>query len=408
MTGQTSLTPKTERQSRLARLAEVSLVSGRLGITSFGGPIAHLGYFRQEYVERQKWLDEETYADLVALCQFLPGPASSQVGIAIGVKRAGLLGGLVAWFAFTLPSAIALILFAYGVSALGGNTDIGWLHGLKIVAVAVVAWAVWGMARSLCPDRPRASIAVIAAVTVLLWSNAIAQVVVIVIAGFTGWRLYGAAQQSAVHQPRFPVSRAVGVTCLTVFALLLVGLPIAAALSGNLKVQVFEGFYRAGALVWGGGHVILPLLQKITVPSGWVSNDQFLAGYGAAQAVPGPLLTFSAFLGSEIGGFPHRWLGGLFALGAIFLPAGLLVVGALPFWDRLRGVTAFRAALMGVGAGVVGILAAALYDPIWISSIHAPKDLALALAAFGLLAFWKVPAWLVVLLTVGVAFAIFR
>ncbi len=407
MAEQTGLATVSDERTQCSRLVEILLVSGRLGLTSFGGPIAHLGYFRQEYVERRKWLDEESYADLVALCQFLPGPASSQVGIAIGVKRAGLLGGLVAWLAFTLHSAIALMLFSYGVAGLGGNADAGWLYGLKIVAVAVVAWAVWGMARALCPDRPRACIAVGAAITVLLWGSASAQLVAIAVAGLAGWRIYRGTQQQATPGRRFPVSRAVGGACLAIFALLLVGLPIAAAVSGNMKVQVSEGFYRAGALVWGGGHVILPLLQKITVPNGWVSNDQFLAGYGAAQAVPGPLLTFAAFLGSEIGGFPYRWMGGLFALGAIFLPGGLLVVGALPFWERLRNVTAFRAALLGVGAGVVGILAAALYDPIWTSSIHAPKDLALALAAFGLLAFGKVPAWLVVILTVGVAAVLF-
>ncbi len=389
-------TPSPRPPRRVGGALEVFLVAGRLGVTSFGGPIAHLGYFRDEYVGRRKWLDEETYADLVALSQFLPGPASSQVGIAIGVQRAGLLGGLAAWIGFTLPSAIALVLFAYGVSSINGTTGAEWLHGLKIVAVAVVALAVWGMARALCPDRPRATIAILAAIGVLAWQSAGAQVAIIAAAGVLGWQIYSERQPVTAARRQFPVRPMTGAICLILFGALLIALPVAASIASSQRLSIFDSFYRAGSLVWGGGHVILPLLQAEVVPNGWVTNDQFVTGYGAAQAVPGPLTTFSAYLGASMDAFPFRWLGGLFALGAIFLPAGLLIVGALPFWDRLRRVTAFRAALLGVGAGVAGLLAAALYDPIWTSSITAPKDFALGLAAFGALAFWKLPPWLVV------------
>ncbi|MBI4286997.1 MAG: chromate efflux transporter [Chloroflexi bacterium] len=383
----------------LARLYEVLLVAGKLGLTSFGGPVAHLGYFREEYVVRRKWVDEATYVDLVALCQFLPGPASSQVGIALGVKRAGLIGGLAAWIGFTLPSALALILFAYGVTVFGNIADVGWLHGLKVVAVAVVALAVWGMARSLCPDRARASLAIASAIAALAWRSAVGQVVIIVIAGFIGWRLL--RQEGRIMAPahRFPVGRRVGTVCLALFGALLIGLPLAARATGNWSLAVFDSFYRAGSLVFGGGHVILPLLQAEVVPPGWVTNDQFIAGYGATQAVPGPLLTFAAYLGTTIGQFPVPWLGGMFTLAAIFLPAYLLVVGALPFWDGLRNVSGFRAALQGINAAVVGLLLSALYDPVWTSAILAPADIALGMAAFALLAFWKRPPWLVVIVS---------
>ena len=381
-------------------VSEVFLVALRLGLTSFGGPIAHLGYFRDEYVKRRQWLDEYTYVDLVALCQFLPGPASSKIGIAIGINRAGLLGGLAAWLGFTMPSAIALILFAYGLAALGDVSGAGWLHGLKVVAVPVVALAVWGMARNLTPDRPRITLAILAAAGVLFWPNAVAQVGVIVAAGVLGaFLLPELPTLSLTH--RSPVGRWTGAVALVLFAGLLILLPVAASLVESRPLAVFDSFYRAGSLVFGGGHVVLPLLQEGVVPPGLVTNDQFIAGYGAAQAVPGPLFTFAAYLGTTMDLFGGRWMGGLFALAAIFLPGFLLTVGALPFWDGLRSLMAFRRALAGVNAAVVGILLAALYDPVWTVAMKAPQDFALGLGAFVLLAFWKLPPWLVVVLAAG-------
>ncbi|MCI0439280.1 MAG: chromate efflux transporter [Chloroflexi bacterium] len=383
---------------RASALLEVLWASTRLGLTSFGGPVAHLGYFRDEYVTRRKWLDDSTYADIVALCQFLPGPASSQVGIAIGMSRAGLLGGIAAWIGFTLPSAVALILFAYGVTAFGDVADAGWLRGLKVVAVAVVALAVWGMARSLCPDRPRATMAIAAAIVMLVWATGYAQIVIIAAAGVLGWLLLREAGSTPVSTRLFPFGRRIAVASLVVFFALLIALPLARQAVSSEPLAVFDSFYRAGSLVFGGGHVVLPLLQAEVVPPGWVTNDEFIAGYGAAQAVPGPLFTFSAYLGTIGNATPSGWPGGLFALAAIFLPAFLLVVGALPFWDRLRSIDGFRAALRGINAGVVGLLLAALYNPVWTSAIHSAEDVALGLAAFGLLAFWKWPPWLVVVL----------
>lgn len=381
---------------RLARSWQVFLVATRLGLTSFGGPVAHLGYFRDEYVRRRKWLSDEEYADLVALCQFLPGPASSQVGMAVGMKRAGAPGAFLAWLGFTLPSAVVLILFAYGVAAAGNVVDAGWLHGLKIAAVAVVAWAVWGMARSLCPDRPRITLAILAAVAMLAASNTAAQIGVIVAGGVVGWVLLRppSAISTAPRQPI--VGRWAAISALVVFFVLLAGLPILRQLVASDVLDVSDSFYRSGSLVFGGGHVVLPLLQAEVVPPGWVSEEQFIAGYGAAQAVPGPLLTFAAYLGASIDSMPARWFGGMLALAAIFLPSFLLVAGTLPFWDRIRQNVGFRRALMGINAAVVGLLIAALYDPVWTSAIHAPKDFGLGLAAFGLLAFWKLPPWVVV------------
>lgn len=355
-----------------------------------------MGYYHAEYVERRKWLDEQTYADLVALCQFLPGPASSQVGIAIGMVRAGLLGGFVVWLGFTLPSAILLILFAYGVDTFGSVADAGWLHGLKVVAVAVVALAVWGMARTLAPDRSRATLAIIAAIAMIVWASTIAQVAVIAGAGLIGWRLMTEDQPVAIQRSGVSISRKLAIASLIVFFALLVILPLARQVTDSQWLDVFDSFYRSGSLVFGGGHVVLPLLQSEVVPPGWVTNDQFIAGYGAAQAVPGPLFTFSAYLGASNSGTPTGWAGGLFALGAVFLPSFLLVIGALPFWDALRSMSGFRGALRGINAAVVGLLLAALYNPVFTSAINAPEDLALGLAAFGLLAFWKWPPWLVV------------
>jgi chromate transporter len=377
---------------------EVLAVSTRLGLTSFGGPIAHLGYFRAEYVERRRWLDERTYADLVALCQFLPGPASSQVGIAIGITRAGLLGGLMAWLGFTLPSAIALATFAIGVR--GANlADAGWLHGLKIVAVAVVAQAVWGMARQLAPDRPRATLAILAAIAALAWQAPLSQVLIIAAAGLIGWRLLPVEAAAPIPHARAPIGRGLAVACWVAFFALLAGLPLLRQVAPGHAVALFDSFYRAGSLVFGGGHVVLPLLQSEVVPPGWVTTEQFVAGYGAAQAVPGPLFTFSSYLGAVAGPAPNGVAGAALALVAIFLPSFLLVIGALPFWDAVRARPQAQSALRGINAAVVGILLAALYTPVWTSAILRPLDFALALAAFGALQFWKLPPWLVVLLS---------
>jgi len=391
------------------RALEIFAVATRLGLTSFGGPVAHLGYFREEYVVRRRWLDEATYADLVALCQFLPGPASSQVGIAIGITRGGLLGGLAAWLGFTLPSAIALVLFAYGLRGLGA-ADAGWLHGLKVAAVAVVALAVWGMARSLAPDRARATIAIVSAFCALLWPTGVGQVAIIAAAALVGlWLLpTSAAPPTAVRL--VPVSRTLGVAALGVFFGLLIALPIARQITGSQALALFDSFFRVGSLVFGGGHVVLPLLQAEVVPPGWVTSEAFVAGYGAAQAVPGPLFTFAAYLGAVMGPPPTGLAGAAIALVAIFLPSFFMIVGALPFWDTLRGRSSFQSALRGINAAVVGLLLAALYQPVWTSAIHGPADVGLALAAFGLLAFWKAPAWLVVVLAAaaGTLFALAR
>ncbi|EPR9357333.1 chromate efflux transporter, partial [Pseudomonas aeruginosa] len=365
--------------------------------TSFGGPIAHLGYFRDEFVVRRQWLSERSYADLVALCQFLPGPASSQVGIALGLSRSGYRGALAAWLGFTLPSAIALIFFALGIASYGDAMPAGVLHGLKVVAVAVVAQAVWGMARNLCPDAPRISIMAAATCFVLLVPSAWGQVSVIILAAIVGLLLFK-PQQGEAHDP-LPISvrRRVGLFWLALFFALLLGLPLLTAVFPNQTLAMVDAFYRSGSLVFGGGHVVLPLLQAEVVPTDWVDNDAFLAGYGAAQAVPGPLFTFAAFLGASMNQAPTGWLGGLICLLAIFAPSFLLVVGALPFWEHLRRNLRTQAALLGINAAVVGLLLAALYQPVWTSAIHGPKDFGLALVALVALMFWKLPPWLVVL-----------
>jgi len=371
----------------------------RLGLTSFGGPVAHLGYFREEFVNRRRWLDEAGYADLVALCQFLPGPASSQVGIAIGLLRGGYRGSLAAWAGFTLPSAIALMLFAFGISSWGEAVPDGLLHGLKIVAVAVVAQAVWGMARNLCTDGTRITIALLAACAVMMLHNAWAQLGVIALAGLAGMMLFRPTSKGspAPHQGR--QGRSVAGIFLFLFFALLMALPALAAASSSQLLALFDTFYRAGALVFGGGHVVLPLLQAEVVPNGWVSNDIFLAGYGAAQAVPGPLFTFSAFLGGSIGTGSAGLINAAVCLVAIFIPSFLLVFGVMPFWDRLRANRRVQAALGGVSAAVVGLLLAALYDPVWTSAIFSPSDFALALVALVALMAWKLPPWLVVLVS---------
>lgn len=364
-----------------------------LGCTSFGGPVAHLGHFRTEFVERRRWLDERSYADLVALCQFLPGPASSQVGIAVGLARGGWAGSLAAWLGFTLPSALLMLALAAGLAQQPAGAHAGLLHGLKVAAVAVVAQAVWGMAKTLCPDRPRAALALGAALLVLAMPGAFAQVGAIAACAVLGWALLRLpGQEAAVHRT-YGVSRRAGVLALVLFGVLLLGLPLLAAALASPLLHTVEAFYRAGALVFGGGHVVLPLLQQAVVPTGAVGNADFLAGYGAAQAVPGPLFTFAAYLGAmlrpEVAG-TGGWAGGLVCLLAIFVPAWLLVVGALPFWDTLRARPALRSALAGVNAGVVGLLLAALYDPVWTSAILGRTDVGLALAAFALLVVGRV------------------
>ena len=379
--------------------ATIFLTFLRLGLTSFGGPVAHIGYFRDEFVVRRKWLDERAYADLVALCQFLPGPASSQVGIGIGLSKAGLPGAVAAWTAFTMPSAIALVLFGLGVTQFGDVVGSGALHGLKVVAVAVVAQAVWGMARTLCPDAQRATLAVLAAIAVLAVPSPFVQVGVIVIGGLVGWAALRTDAAKDHVDMGVRVKRGFAIAALVLFFAALIGLPVLAAAWPTQTMALVDSFYRSGSLVFGGGHVVLPLLQSEVVPPGWVSQDAFLAGYGAAQAVPGPLFTFAAYLGTVMTGEPNGVAGALICLLAIFASSFLLVIGAMPFWDALRRVGAVQNALLGVNAVVVGLLLAALYDPVWSSAILSAADFGLALAAFTLLVFWKTPAWLVVILT---------
>ncbi|WP_211474706.1 chromate efflux transporter [Collimonas humicola] len=377
----------------------VFLVFLRLGLTSFGGPVAHLGYFRTEFVERRQWLAESAYADLVALCQLLPGPASSQVGIALGLTRAGYAGGLAAWLGFTAPSALMLILFGLFVAHRDAALAGGWLHGLKVVAVAVVAQALWGMARSLTPDAKRAAIALLAACIAVALPNAVGQIGVILAGGVAGVLFLKAAPVSLEKLPASRISRRAGVAAIALCLALLATLPLLAETSGRYVAELVDVFFRVGALVFGGGHVVLPLLQAEVVPRGWVSNEQFLAGYGAAQAVPGPLFTFAAYLGSVSSRMPNGWLGGLLAVAAIFLPSFLLVCGALPFLEALRQHAGARRALTGINAAVVGLLLAAFYNPVWSGAILRPADFCLAALAFFLLLAWKWPSWLVVVLT---------
>jgi chromate transporter len=367
----------------------------RLGLTSFGGPVAHLGYFRREYVERRAWLDETTFADLVALCQFLPGPASSQLGILIGTRRAGMLGGLAAWLGFTLPSAIALVLFGLLTTSVD-LANAGWVHGLKVAAVAIVAQAVFLMARTLTPDRLRRALALLAAAIALAWTTPLAQVAIIASGALVGRLILTSVPTTATARERSPVSRRVGLAALAAFFALLVALPVLRLLVGGQPIAMFDAFYRSGALVFGGGHVVLPVLHATVVDPGWVTNDQFLAGYGAAQAVPGPLFTFAAHLGAVSSIPPAGWAGATIALVAIFLPSFLLVFGVLPFWDRLRGSTGFRRALSGTNAAVVGILLAALYTPVWTSAISRPLDVVVVVLALAFLVVGKAPPILVV------------
>lgn len=383
-----------EQTQARGHLSEVFWAFLALGLTSFGGPVAHLSYFRNAFVERRQWLTESAYADLVALCQFLPGPASSQVGFALGLLRAGPWGAAMAWLAFTLPSALILVLFAFGAAVLDGPIASGIIHGLKIVAVAIVAHAVWGMARNLCPDKTRTGIALAAVFTVVLVSGPLGQVSAIVLGGLAGLVLCrdstAATTSDSLH---FPVSRKAGMISLGLFGGLLVMLPVLAGSAPWLNIA--DAFYRAGALVFGGGHVVLPLLEAEVVQPGWVTPDAFLAGYGAAQAVPGPLFTFAAYLGALLPGI-NGLVGALLALLAIFIPGFLLLVGVLPFWNRFRQWGSAQALMRGANAAVVGILGAALYQPVWTSAIIGAEEFALALTGFLLLTVWKLPAWVVV------------
>ncbi|MBB3410184.1 chromate transporter [Rhizobium sp. BK316] len=377
--------------------AEVFGAFLKLGLTSFGGPIAHLGYFRDELVTRRRWIDEKGYADLVALCQFLPGPASSQVGFAMGLLRGGPLGAFAAWSAFTLPSALILLIFATAATALDNPAGQGLLHGLKLVAVAVVAQAVWGMARSLTPDRPRGGIA-LAAIFMVIAGGTFGQLAAIVLGAVSGLVLCRGAAVEQRTSFSFGISRSAGVICLLAFLLLLFGLPLIASIVDSQGLRLFDAFYRSGALVFGGGHVVLPLLETEVVRSGWVSENAFLAGYGVAQAVPGPLFTFSAYLGAVMGPSPNGVAGAAISLIAIFLPGFLLLLGTLPFWDRLSTYPLAQAAMRGANAAVVGVLGAALYNPVWTSAVLTSTDFALALSGFLLLVVWKAPPWIVVLL----------
>ncbi|WP_433705946.1 chromate efflux transporter [Paraburkholderia sacchari] len=396
------------RTSSASRALEVLLVFLRLGVTSFGGPIAHLGYFRREFVERRRWLDDAAFSDLVGLCQFLPGPASSQTGFAIGLLRAGWAGGLAAWCGFTLPSVFLMLVFAAIAPDLGGPVGAGVVHGLKLVAVAVVAQAVWDMARRLCPDHRRAGIALAAIALLSVLTTVYAQLIAIAAGALLGLALCrpavaGDTRAVLPHSGAFPVSREAGIAALIVFCVLLFGLPLMSAAAQG--VRVFEAFYRSGALVFGGGHVVLPLLQHATVATGWVASNDFLAGYGAAQAVPGPLFTFAAFLGWIMASPPNHGSGALLATVGIFLPGLLLVLAALPWWHALRSRPAMSAALAGINAAVVGLLAAALYSPVWTSAVRTQIDFAIACIGFFLLTRWKVAPLVVVgfCLAMGIA-----
>lgn len=381
----------SEEKGKLKILIEILLISAQLGLTSFGGPIAHLGYFHEEYVRKRKWMDERSYSDLVALCQFLPGPASSQVGIGIGVMRGGVPGGILAFIGFTLPSVLALIIFALFLQG-SSMEGAGWIQGLKIVAVAVVAHAILGMASKLTPDLKRKSIALFALIITLLWQIAFIQVGVILLAGLIGYIVYKNHADNEKADFIFPISKKLGLICLSLFFGLLVFLPILREMTALNWIAMFDSFYRSGSLVFGGGHVVLPLLEREFVPAGWMDEASFLAGYGATQAVPGPLFTFAAYIGAVISG----WKGGLVATVAIFLPAFLLILGALPFWNQIRSNHKMKGVLMGVNAAVVGILISAFYQPIWTSAILEPIDFAFAAILFSMLVYFKLPPWIIV------------
>jgi chromate transporter len=377
---------------------EVLLTFLKLGVTSFGGPVAHIGYFREEIVVRRRWVDDAAYTDLVALCQFLPGPASSQVGFALGLIRAGYWGGLAAWAGFTLPSTVLMVAFAFGAGAIRGAVGAGLLHGLKLVAVAIVAQAVWGMARTLCPDRQRAAIAAIAAVLILSGGSSLIQLVAIGSGGILGLWLCRTPSAAPMGTLGAPVSRGIGILSLSLFFGLLACLPLLVRLGVAQGIALFDAFYRTGALVFGGGHVVLPLLRDAVVMPGWVNDNSFLAGYGAAQAIPGPLFTFAAYLGAIVTPQPNGIVGATLALCGIFLPGILILIGTLPFWDTFRSRIGAQAAMRGINAAVVGLLGAALYTPVWTSSVHNPADVSVAIIGFVLLTAWRTPPIVVVII----------
>lgn len=382
----------------LQKLAEVAGAFLKLGLTSFGGPVAHLGYFRTEFVEKRRWIDDQAYADVVALCQMLPGPASSQVVFCLGMRRAGIAGALLASLCFTLPSAVAMILFAYGVAGRGAVSGSGWLHGLKLCAVSVVGLAVWGMGTKLCPDWPRRLVALAVSATVLLAPGSWIQLAAMAACALAGSWIFADRQPAPRADPALGAGHAWAAASLLTFGVLLVGLPLIARSNASRTVAVVDGFYRAGSMVFGGGHVVLPLLRAEVVPKGWIGDDAFMAGYGAAQAVPGPLFTFAGYLGTVIQGPPHAWAGGVLALLAIFLPAWLLAGGALPFWHSLRGMGRAQGTLAGANAAVVGILLAAFCRPVCTEAIRGPWDVLAAAVAALALARLKAPAWLMVVL----------
>jgi chromate transporter len=389
--------PRSRDRAARGGALGVLAVSLKLGVTSFGGPVAHLGYFHHEYVVRRKWIGEEAFGDLVALCQFLPGPASSQVNMSIGMSRAGLGGALAAWVGFTLPSAAAMTAFAFLTGA-GGVMGSGWLHGLLLAAVAIVAQAVWAMARRLAPDAKRAAMAAVAAIVSLLVPSALTQIALIAAGAFAGRLLLSSAAEAPREKLPLDVPRPLAVAFLVVFVVLLAGLPLARMLFPAQALAVAESFYRVGSLVFGGGHVVLPLLHREVVPPGWISDSVFMAGYALAQAVPGPLFTFSAYLGSAMSTGAARICLAAISLGAIFLPSFLLLVGILPFWNELRARPSFQSALAGINAAVVGLLAAALYTPVWTSAVFTAPDFCIVLGAFALLTRMNAPPWLVVAL----------
>ncbi|MEO5363934.1 MAG: chromate efflux transporter [Magnetococcus sp. DMHC-8] len=393
--------PSHTNRSTTTNSAEVFLAFLRLGLTSFGGPVAHIGYFRQEFVVRRRWLDEAAFADLVALSQFLPGPASSQVGMGLGLTRSGYGGLLAAWLGFTLPSALLMLAFAFGVQSMQPLVQGQWLHGFKVAAVAVVAQAVWGMARQLCPDRNRATFALLATLWALFWPTAAGQLSAILAGALGGWLwLRGPVPVGLTPLP-VPVGKRAGSGFLLLFFALLCLLPLLATAFPQPVLALVDSFYRAGALVFGGGHVMLPLLQAGVVSTQWIDKELFLAGYGMAQAIPGPLSTFAAYLGAAMSFGPGGWTGGLLALVSIFLPSMLLMLGTMPFWAMIRHWDGMQSALRGINATVVGLLLAALYQPVWTSAILSSREFGLGLLAFGLLHWWRVPPWLVVALTAG-------
>ncbi|GBF43081.1 chromate transporter [Leptospira ellinghausenii] len=388
------------------KLLQIFFTALKLGCTSFGGPIAHLSYFHDEYVTKKKWISAHAYADLVALCQFLPGPASSQVGMAIGLSRGGLLGAILSWIGFTLPSFLILVLFGLGLGTIDVSNHKHWLHGLKVVAVAVVAQAILGMGKKLCPDKERLTIAITTSVILLFFSSALLQISLLIFSGLFGV-YFLKLNETLPHEPVHTGKKLIGFLFLSLFFIFLFLFPLLRNVSNTTEVQYLDSFYRAGALVFGGGHVVLPLLQAEVVPTGWVSNDLFMAGYGLSNAIPGPLFAFSSYLGAVSLVSPNGWYGAIICLVAAFLPSFLLIVGALPFWEQLRKNLWIRKVMLGINASVVGILLAAFYNPVWTSAVYSPKDFALVVVGFLLLEFWKLPSWLVVIATVAVSFIVY-